>query len=143
MSELVVEPFTNEFGQVINPGDEVLFISTSYKQTNIRKGVFAGVWYNDVRLSREVKDANGNTVMEINSYGYERKKRETYTERRPVAVRVDKVNRGRVWEGVVNPETGKKEYKKSDEVKYGVSTLTQKRIYKFDTPMLALSGQTL
>ena len=143
MSELVVEPFTNEFGQVINPGDEVIFISTSYKQTNIRKGVFAGVRYDTVLLSREVKDADGNTVMETNKFGYERKKRETYTERRPVAVRVDKVNRGRVWQYVVNPETGKREYKQSAEDHFGVSTLPLKRIYKFDTHLSTLSGQIL
>lgn len=44
-TELRVEPFTNEFGQVINPDDDVIYAGTSWKSTNIRKGKFAGVRY--------------------------------------------------------------------------------------------------
>jgi len=138
MAELVVEPWTNEFGQVINPGEEVIFAGTSWKQTSIRKGVFGGVHYGLVYKSREVKDADGNVVRHSNGYP----KHESYTERDVVSVRVEKVNRGHVWGYVNNPETGKKEYKLSDEIHYGVSTLPLKRVYKLNTSMVDLAGMS-
>lgn len=39
------EPFTNEFGQVINPGDPVIYAGSAWKSTRIRKAVFEGVYY--------------------------------------------------------------------------------------------------
>lgn len=135
MSELVVEPFTNEFGQVINPGDEVIFAGTSWKQTRIRKGVFAGVRYADVRRYRPAVDANGNPIME-ERWGRQYQKNEMYTERAIVAVRVEQVNRGRKYTYV----DGK--YTKTDEINYGVSTLPLKRVYKMDTSMASLAGQS-
>lgn len=140
MSELVVEPWTNEFGQVINPGDEVIFAGTSWKQTRIRKGIFAGVRYADVYRSRIVKDANGNDVME-ERYGRQYPKRESYTERAVVAVRVDQVNRGFKYESGYD-ENNKYFYKKTDEINYGVSTLPLKRVYKMDTSMADLAGKS-
>jgi hypothetical protein len=142
MSELVVEPWTNEFGQVINPGDEVIFAGTSWKQTSIRKGIFGGVRYADVRRLRDVKDADGNIVMETTQWGATRPKREVYTTREVVAVRVEKVNRGHKYAYVTNPETGKQVYTKTDEIVYGVSTLPLKRVYKMDTSMSALAGKS-
>lgn len=135
MSELVVEPFTNEFGQVINPGDEVIFAGTSWKNTSIRKGVFAGVRYADVRRYRPAVDANGNPIME-ERWGRQYQKNEMYTERAIVAVRVEQVNRGRKYAYV----DGK--YTKTDEIHYGVSTLPLKRVYKVDTSMAALAGKS-
>jgi hypothetical protein len=142
MSELVVEPFTNEFGQVINPGDEVIFAGTSWKQTSIRKGIFGGVRYDDVRRLRDVKDADGNIVMETNKWGGTHAKREVYTTRAVVAVRVEQVNRGHKYAYVTNPDTGKEVYTKTDEIVYGVSTLPLKRVYKMDTSMSALAGKS-
>lgn len=134
MSELVVESFTNEFGQVINPGDEVIFAGTSWKQTRIRKGVFAGVRYADVRRYRPAVDANGNPIME-ERYGRQYQKNEVYTTREVVAVRVDQVNRGHKYAYV----NGK--YTKTDDVQYGISTLPLKRVYKLDTSMATMAGQ--
>lgn len=138
MSELVVEPFTNEFGQVINPGDEVIFAGTSWKNTRIRKGVFAGVRYANVHRYRPAVDANGNPVME-ERYGRQYQKNEMYTERAIVAVRVEQVNRGFKYESGYD-ENGKYFYKKTDEIQYGVSTLPLKRVYRVDTSMAALAG---
>jgi hypothetical protein len=140
MSELVVEPFTNEFGQVINPGDEVIFAGTSWKQTRIRKGVFAGVRYADVRRYRPAVDANGNPIME-ERWGRQYQKNEMYIERAIVAVRVEQVNRGFKYESGYD-ENGKYFYKKTDEIHYGVSTLPLKRVYKVDTSMAALAGKS-
>ena len=135
MSELVVEPFTNEFGQVINPGDEVIFAGYSgYVGTRISKGIFGGVRYADVRRLRPAVDANGNPIME-ERYGRQRQKTEIYTTREVVAVRVEQVNRGHKYAYV----DGK--YTKTDEIQYGVSTLPLKRVYKMDTSMAALAGK--
>jgi hypothetical protein len=141
MSELVVEPWTNEFGQVINPGDEVIFAGTSWKSTSIRKGIFGGVRYSDVSRYRDVKDADGNVVME-ERYGRQLPKRERYTTREVVAVRVEQVNRGHKYAYVTDPVTGKNVYTKTNEVVYGVSTLPLKRVYKMDTSMVALAGKS-
>lgn len=143
MSDLVVEPFTNEFGQVINPGDEIIFAATAYKSTTIRKGVFGGVHYANVSKSREVFDADGNVVMETTHWGSTRPKLERYSEPTVISVRIEKVNRGHKWGYVDNPETGKREFKKSEEEQYyGVSTLPLKRVYKLNTSMEKLVGKS-
>lgn len=134
MSELVVEPFTNHIGQVINPGDEVIFAGTSWKQTRMRKGVFAGVRYAAVQRYRPAVNADGNPIME-ERYGRQYQKNEVYTTREVVAVRVDQVNRGHKYAYV----DGK--YTKTDEINYGVSTLPLKRVYKLDTSMATMAGQ--
>lgn len=137
MSELVVEPFTNEFGQVINPGDEVIFAGYSgYVGTRIKKGVFAGVRYGLVTRSRVVKDADGNAVMVEGYGGRLYPKHESYVTREVVAVSVKQVNRGHKYAYV----NGK--YTKTDEIVYGVSTLPLKRVYKVDTSMAALAGKS-
>lgn len=141
MAELVRESWTNEFGQVINPGDEVIFAGTSWKQTRIRKGIFGGVHWALVYKSREVKDADGNPVMEIAPWGGERVKRESYSERAVVSVRVEKVDRGFKYESGYD-ENNKYFYKKTDEIDYGVSTLPLKRVYKMDTSMADLAGKS-
>jgi hypothetical protein len=137
MSELVVEPWTNDIGQTINPGDEVIFAGTSWKQTYIRKGVFAGVRYADVTRTQYLKDENGNYIKEerTNAYNdttYFVNKIETVTTREVVAVRVEKVNRGKKW---IYNDAGK--YVQSEEDVYGVSTLPLKRVYKIDTSLAA------
>jgi hypothetical protein len=141
MSELAIEPFTNEFGQVINPGDEVIFAGTSWKQTYIRKGVFAGVRYADVTRTHYLKDENGQYIKEerknaYNGSTYFVNKTERVTTREVVAVRVEKVNRGKVWKYI----DGK--YTMTDEDVYGVSTLPLKRVYKMDTSMASMVNKT-
>lgn len=130
MSELVVESWTNSIGQTINPGDEVIYVGTGYSHSvSVNKGVFAGVRYADVRRSRPVKDENGNIVMD-ERYGGRYPKQEIYTVREPVAVRVDKVNRGKQYKYI----DGK--YTKTEEDVYGVATLPRMRVYKIDTSVL-------
>lgn len=136
MAELVVEPWTNEFGQTINPGEEIIFAGTSWKQTRIRKGVFGGVHYGLVYKSREVVNADGNVVKHDNGYP----KRESYTERDIVSVRVEKVNRGFKYVSG-RDENGKYFHNKTDEIDYGVSTLPLKRVYKLNTSMAEMAGQ--
>lgn len=45
MSEFVVESFVNDIGQTVNPGDDVIYVGTSSTFTEVRRGKFAGVYY--------------------------------------------------------------------------------------------------
>lgn len=57
-SELRVENYVNSFGQVIKPGEEVVYAGTAWKSTTFRKAKFGGVYYNSV--TKRVKDNEGN-----------------------------------------------------------------------------------
>jgi len=142
MSELRIEPFTNEFGQTINPGDEVVYVATGYShQVNVNRGRYQGLWYNNVTRTRKVKDTDGNVVME-ERYGRQYPKREYYTEMAPTAVRLDNVPRGYKYTEVWNEEKQRKVWTKTDEMRYGTTTLPRKRVYKIDTSMLNFAGNT-
>ena len=142
MSDLVVEPWTNEFGQTINPGDEVIYAGTSWKRTTMRKGIFAGVRYGDVTKTRYLTDEQGRYIKEEvigrngEPAGWYRNKSVTETTRQVVSVRVDKVNRGSKW-GYVD---GK--YQKLDDVHYGTATLPLMRVYKLNTSLNDLAGHS-
>lgn len=43
-SKIVVEPYTNSLGQVLQPGDEVVAVATSTGNTYIYKGKYLGVY---------------------------------------------------------------------------------------------------
>lgn len=146
MSELVIEPFTNEFGQVINPGDEIIFAATAWKSTSIRKGIFGGVHYANVTRTEYLTDESGRYIKEdyVDRWSgktYQRNKQKTTTTREVVAVRVEKVNRGFKYNCGYD-ENGKYRATKTDEVQYGVSTLPLKRVYKIDTGMSAMVGKS-
>lgn len=69
MSNFKAEPFTNEFGEVINPGDVVLYAATSWKSTSICRGVYEGCTHG--------KDWRGNpdiTSVRVRKIGETRKK---------------------------------------------------------------------
>jgi hypothetical protein len=143
MSELRIEPFKNEFDQTINPGDEVVYVATGYShQVSVNRGRYQGLWYSKVTRTREVKDADGNVVME-ERYGRQYPKREYYTEMAPMAVRLDNVPKGHKYTEVWNEEKQRKVWTKTDEMRYGTTTLPRKRVYKIDTSMLDFAGNTL
>ena len=147
MSEFVVESWTNEFGQTINPGDEVIYAGTSWKSTSIRKGIFAGVRYDNRTRTQYLKDENGNYIKEdyVDRWSgktHQRNKSVSTTTREVVAVRVDKVNRGKKYGYVTDPLSGKKEYKKLDEIQYSTATLPLMRVYKMNTSLNDLTGHS-
>ena len=47
VNRFVAEPFVNEFGETINPGDRVVYVTHSYKRVNMGKAWFDGVFKND------------------------------------------------------------------------------------------------
>ena len=143
MSELRIEPFKNEFGQTIQPGDEVVYVATGYSHhVSVNRGRYQGLWYGKVTRTREVKDADGNVVME-ERFGRQYPKREYYTEMAPTAVRLDNVQKGYKYEEVWNEEKQRKVWTKTDEMRYGTTTLPRMRVYKIDTSMANFAGNTL
>lgn len=129
MADLVAEAFTNEFGQTIQPGDEVVYVGTGYSHSvSVNKGKFAGVYYATRRQylkdenGKYVRDENGNTKFEIKQYVR--------------AVRVDSVPR-RSWKYDYN-------LKKGEYVNFmGCAILPLKRVYKIDMPMKEFTGTRL
>lgn len=135
MSEFVVEPWVNELGQTINPGDRVVAVGTSWKRTSIMTGEFEGVRYGDVFVYEDVKDANGETVME-ERYGRQYPKRVGVTKRMITAVRVGQIP-SRQWKYDHNAKKG--EYING----FKKSTLPLMRVFKIDTPAAELSKVNL
>ena len=145
MSEFVEEAFVNEFGQKIEPGEEVIFAGSSWKSTSIRRGTFKGVRYDNVTRTESVKDEQGNFIKEdyVDRWSgrtYQRNKTETKTTREVVAVSV-LVNRGkkRKW---VTGANGKGAWVQTDEDVFGTSTLPLKRVYKYSTSLENMVGKS-
>lgn len=126
MAELLQESFTNEFGQVINVGDEVIYASTCTGSTSIRKGTFGGIYMGKVRKYR-LNEAGGY-VTENGRYVMD------YVDS-IVAVRVndvpskrfkyDSTTRKGTWESIVR-----------------TATLPLKRVYKIDSSLSLLEGKS-
>ncbi len=47
VNTFVAEPFKNNFGQTINPGDKVAYVTNSRHMVDMRKGWFDGVFKNN------------------------------------------------------------------------------------------------
>ena len=131
MSDFYAEPYENEFGQVIKPGDEVVFVASSWK-TKIKKGIFRGVFKgNQVRyvpkrdengafITEEVRLWNGHTIQQVIN-----ERVEEY-----VTKSVSVSSPRRKWNG--------SEYVDSNDIK---STLLKKRVFKIDTSLSDLNGK--
>jgi hypothetical protein len=143
MTEFVEEAFVNEFGQKIEPGEEVLYAGSSQKSTTIRRAVFKGVKYANVTRHKYETDENGRYIQEdfTDRWGrtYKRYKSKTETNREVVSV-VVRANRGKKYVWVTGP-TGKREYVKSDVDIFGTSILPLKRVYKFNTQLSEMAGK--
>ena len=123
MTELVAEAFTNEFGQMIQPGDEVVYVGTGYGHSvRVNKGKFAGVYYTTGRVyikdekGQYVRDEKGNTKYE--------------TKQVVKAVRVD---------GIPSKKYDYKTRQYSDTIRCAILPL--KRVYKIDIAMKDFSGK--
>jgi hypothetical protein len=145
MTEFVEEAFVNEFEQKIEPGEDVIYAGTSWKQTAIRKATFKGVRYANVTRTNYLKDADGNYIKEDYVDGWsgrtlQRHKTETKTSREVVSV-VVRANRGKQYKWVDRPD-GKRDYVKTDEDVFGTSILPLKRVYKYSTTLVDMAGKS-
>ena len=125
MADLVAEAFTNEFGQTIQPGDEVVYVGTGYgHSTRVNRGKFAGVYYATGRTylrdekGAYLRDEKGNAKFEMKQY--------------VKAVRVD---------GVPSKTYDYKTRQYSDTLRCAILPL--KRVYKVDMPLVEMSGKYL
>jgi len=105
MSRFVETSFVNEVDQTIYPGDEVLYIGTSWKSTRAKVGKFAGVYIGEILTWNREK------------VGYDKNEG-------IVAVKVLEVERHRV---TYNSESGKYDYGTKND---GYAVLPLKRVYK-------------
>jgi hypothetical protein len=56
VNKFVEQPYTNSIGQLINCGDEVIYVGSSWKNTHVKKGKFAGVYIGKTHIyDRETK----------------------------------------------------------------------------------------
>jgi hypothetical protein len=129
MADMVTEAFTNEFGQTIQPGDEVVYVGTGYgHSTRVNRGKFAGVYYDTRRgylrdeKGEYIRDEKGNAKFEMKQY--------------VKAVRVDSVPR-KTWKYDYTTKTGQH----VDHL--GCAILPLKRVYKIDTSLAEMSGKYL
>lgn len=123
-SELVVEPFTNFIGQVINPGDKVVAVTTGYgHRVSVFTGIFEGV--------RREKDGKKQIVgSQIGSVPVECNER-VYAEDGEHEETVYKGYDRNTYESIYE-KTGKR-YNLVEKVTYRKSSLQLNRVFKIDT----------
>lgn len=125
MADLVAEAFTNELGQTIQPGDEVVYVGTGYGHSvRVRTGKFAGVYYSIGR--HYLKDENGQYIRdEKGNFQHEMKQ---YVK----AVRVD---------GIASKKYDYKTRQYTDTTRCAI--LPRQRVYKIDMAMKDIAGMSL
>ena len=116
---LLLEPFTNNIGQSINVGDDVIFMATCRKTTYMKTGKFGGILMAKVGKIRT--DDEGKHVIENGRYVKD------YIDD-VVSVRVDSVSSKKF---VYDYKTAKGKY--IDVIRSVVLPL--KRVYKTDTSL--------
>jgi len=129
VNKFVPESYTNDLGQTLNPGDDVVFVTTGYgHHVSVETGKFEGVYRNlenekiagtrigsvPVPTHKIVYDENGEHE-EQNWKGW------------------DPVSRQTIWE-----KTGKR-YNRVPIVNYRKSSLQRNRVFKVETPLAKVS----
>lgn len=118
VSKLVVEPFTNEIGQTINPGDKVVAVTTGYGHAvDIITGVFEGV-----RRHIDMNDIMGTNLKDVPVYSTHLE----YTE----DGEHEETNYD--WEARKRVPTGRR-YNLLKITKMRKSRLQRNRVFKLDT----------
>lgn len=125
MSTLVAEPFTNNIGQTLHPGDEVVVVTTGRcNSVNVFTGKFAGVRF-DKRNGKMV----GTTVSDIPVTYNERVFSENGSIEEEKYLGWHSVERRYLYE-----KTGRR-YDLVPKARYRKSCLQRNRVYKIDTPL--------
>lgn len=118
-SELIAEPFINSIGQVINPGDKVVAVTTGYSH---RVRVFTGIFEGVRRQKNGSKQIVGSRVGSIPVKWNER----VYAEDgQHEEMKYD-------WAQRKSIPTGKR-YNLVPKVTYRKSSLQLNRVFKIDT----------
>lgn len=125
MSKLVAEAFTNDIGQTLNPGDEVVVVTTGYGHSvSVFTGKFAGV-----RRHKESNKIVGTCVSDIPVTRNERvfcedgeREEEKYVGHDP-----------KTWRSIYE-KTGRR-YNLVPVTQYRKSALQLNRVYRIDNPL--------
>lgn len=120
-AKFVEKSIENQFGQTINPGDEVVYLGSSWGGTSVRTGIFAGVYMKDTESSWDYAQGRYGKLIE--------KPVEPYISGYKIKGIKDKCYR---WNK--NTKTGSYE----DVVR--TATLHYNRIYRLDTPLSAIKS---
>lgn len=125
-AEFCVEPFVNELGQTINPGDQVIYVGTSWGSTRVGRGVYEGVYYR---------------TRDRYFYNRETKKTEVARGKRAIdAVRVGGIPHKRaVWNNGAGYKSGQ-ENKLEYVDAFRKAILPLKRVYKVETTLAEANG---
>ena len=90
-------PFTNDFGQTINPGDEVIVITTCTKSTNTRKGKYVGMSGKSVQAEVEYTKFEWYNKETGEAGSYYKIPLEQRSHRRVPAKRITTLNYNRIY----------------------------------------------
>ena len=128
VNELVVESYVNDLGQTLDPGDDVVFVTTGYgHRVRIETGKFEGVYRN--LESKKIAGTRIGTVP-VN-----------YNE---IVICEDGEHEELEWTGwnpvtqSVYKKTGRR-YRYEPQVKYRKSVLQRNRVFKIETPLAKVS----
>ena len=125
VNELVVESYVNDLGQTLEPGDEVVFVTTVYgHRVRIETGKFEGVYRN-----LQNKKIAGTRIGTVPIHTHE------------IVYAEDGEHEEFAWGGwdketrrYINKPTGKR-YNRVPIVKYRKSSLQLNRVFKIETPL--------
>jgi hypothetical protein len=122
VNEFSAESFTNSIGQILNPGDKVVAVTTGYgHRVNVFEGVFEGVYRGPEREGKH--PITGTRVGQVPVNWNERVYSETGEH---VETYFD-------WKLYKSVPTGRR-YNLVPNTKYRKSFLQRNRVFKIDTP---------
>jgi hypothetical protein len=123
VNEFVIESYTNDLGQTLEPGDDVVFVTTCMHRVSVETGKFEGVYRN--LSSKKIARTRIGTVPVH------------YNERQFCE---DGEHPDIVWDWTLRKSvpTGKR-YNLVPRVKYRKSTLQLNRVFKIETPLAKVS----
>lgn len=68
-SKFAAIPYTNNIGQVLNPGDPVIYVGSSRQSVTVKRGKFAGVYvgntYTYNRETRKTESREGVVALKV------------------------------------------------------------------------------
>ena len=126
VNKFVAEPYTNDLGQTLNPGDDVVFVTTGYNhRVRIETGKFEGVYRN-----LENEKFAGTRIGTVPIHTNER----VFCEDGEHEEKVMKSWDQKTWQ--YNYEKTGRRYNLVPVVWYRKSVLQRNRVFKIETPLV-------
>jgi hypothetical protein len=128
VNEFVIESYTNDLGQTLEPGDDVVFVTTCMHRVSVETGKFEGVYRN--LSSKKIAGTRIGTVP----VNYQER---VFCEDGKHEEEVYKGWDQKTWRYIYE-KTGRR-YNLVPRVKYRKSTLQLNRVFKIETPLAKVS----